>query len=82
MDKKGALGMAGAGRTLNYVFLLVAVLIAVWFLVASRKDKASAPDMGPRAGMQAEAPLVRVQTVAEKEITGTREYIGRVEAID
>ncbi len=32
--------------------------------------------------MQAEAPIVRVQEVVAKDVTGTREYVGRVEAVD
>lgn len=81
-NKNGALGTAEKKRLLNYAFLLAAILVAILFLWASRKDKASTPDMGPRARMQADAPLVRVQQVVAKEITGTREYVGRVEAID
>jgi RND family efflux transporter MFP subunit len=69
-------------RFLNYAFLLVAIVVAVWFFMESRKEATSAPEGGPRAKMQAEAPLVRVQKVTEKEISQTREYIGRVEAID
>jgi RND family efflux transporter MFP subunit len=69
-------------RLLNYVFLLIAALVAVWFFLESRKEVASSSDAAPRATMQAEAPLVRVQEVVQKEITETREYVGRVEAID
>jgi RND family efflux transporter MFP subunit len=76
------LGAAGGKRLLNYAFLLVAILIAFWFILASRKDKTSTPDMGPRSMMQAEAPIVRVQEVVAKDVTGTREYVGRVEAVD
>ncbi|MBN2420295.1 MAG: efflux RND transporter periplasmic adaptor subunit [Deltaproteobacteria bacterium] len=79
---KGVLGSAGIKRLANYAFLLVAVLIALWFFWGSGKDKASAPGAGPRQMMEADAPLVKVQEVAAKEITGTREYIGLVEAID
>ena len=67
---------------LNYAFLLVAILVAGLFFLAGRKDKTSAPDMGSRAMMRAEAPLVRVKAVVAEEITGTREYIGHVEAVD
>jgi RND family efflux transporter MFP subunit len=76
---------SGAGRLkrlLNYIFLLVAVAVAVWFFLESRKEAASAPQGGPQAKTRTEAPLVRVHTVAEKAITRTREYTGRVEAID
>jgi len=70
-------------RLLNYTFLLAAIVVAIWFFLESRKEAASVPDGGgPRAKTQAQAPLVRVQEVVEKEITQTREYIGRVEAID
>lgn len=67
---------------MNYAFLLVAILVAVWFFLESRKEATSAQDVGPRAKTQSEAPLVRVQEVIEKEITHTQEYIGRVEAVD
>jgi membrane fusion protein (multidrug efflux system) len=67
---------------LNYAFLLFAILVAIWFFIESRKEVASSPDAGPRARIQAEAPLVRVQKVIQREITDTREYVGRVEAID
>ena len=69
-------------RLLNYAFLLVAVVVAVWFFMESREEAASPPAAGPMAKMQAEAPLVRVQKVVAKEITSKKEYIGRVEAID
>ena len=82
INKKGALGTADMKRLLNYAVLFVAILIAFWFILASRKDKTSAPGMDARAMMQPEAPLVRVQEVVAKEITGRREYVGRVEAVD
>jgi len=69
-------------RLLNYAFLLVAILVAVWFFVESRKEVASSPEEGSRVMFEAEAPLLRVQKVIQKEITDTREYVGRVEAID
>ncbi|MBN2320305.1 MAG: efflux RND transporter periplasmic adaptor subunit [Acidobacteria bacterium] len=70
-------------RLLNYTFLLAAVAVAIWFFLESRKETISAPDGGgPRAKTQAQAPFVRTQEVVEKEVTQTREYIGRVEAID
>lgn len=70
-------------RLLNYTFLLGAIAVAVWFFLESRDEAASAPEgRGPRAKMQAQAPLVRVQEVVEKQITQNKEYIGRVEAID
>ena len=75
-------GKIGKVRLLNYAFLLIAMLVAVWFFLESRKEAASSLDTGPRGEFQAEAPLVRVQKVIQKEITDTREYIGRVEAID
>jgi membrane fusion protein (multidrug efflux system) len=67
---------------LNYAFLLVAILVAVWLFLKSGKEVASAPDTGPRTKMQVEAPLVQVQEVMEREITDNRQFIGRVEAID
>jgi RND family efflux transporter MFP subunit len=69
-------------RLLNYAFLLIAILLAIWFFLGSRKEVTSSPEAGPRATIQAEAPLVRVQEVVQREITDTREYVGRVEAID
>ncbi len=70
-------------RLFNYTFLLAAIAVAIWFFLESRKEAASAPEGGgPRAKIQVQAPLVRVQEVVEKEITQTRQYIGRVEAID
>lgn len=67
---------------LNYVVLLIAILLVIWFFLGSRKEVTSPPDAGPQAKFQVEAPLVRVQQVVQKEITDTREYVGRVEAID
>ena len=67
---------------MNYAVLLIAILITVWFFLGSRKEDSSSTDRGPRAGMPTDAPLVRVQKVVQKEITDTREYVGRVEAID
>ncbi len=76
-------GSAWWTRLLNYTFLLAAIAVSVWFFLESRKEAASAPDgPGPRAKIQAQAPLVRVAEVVEKEITQTRKYFGRVEAID
>lgn len=71
-------------RILNYAFLIAAIAVAVWFFVASRKEAASAPDSSaPQAKTRpAEAPLVWVQKVVEKEVAQPREYVGRVEAID
>jgi multidrug efflux system membrane fusion protein len=70
-------------RLLNYTFLIAAIVVAIWFFLESRKEAASVPDGGgPSAKMQVEVPLVRVQEVTEKKITPTREYIGRVEAIN
>ena len=69
-------------RLLNYAFLLVAVVVAIWFFIQSREEAASPPEAGPMAKMQFEAPLVRVQKAVAKEIISKREYIGRVEAID
>jgi len=69
-------------RLLNYVVLLIAILLTIWFFLGSRKEVTSSPDAGPQAKIQAETPLVRVQKVVQKEITETREYVGRVEAID
>ena len=70
-------------RSFSYAFLLFAILVAVWFLLESRKEAASAPDetTGARTRPE-EAPIVRVQVVREKKITRTREYVGKVEAID
>lgn len=76
-------GKTWLNRFLNYTFLLAAIAVAVWFFLESRKEVASAPEGGgPRAKIQGQAPLVRIQEVVEKEITKTRKYIGRVEAID
>ncbi|MGD9158856.1 MAG: efflux RND transporter periplasmic adaptor subunit, partial [Desulfobacteraceae bacterium] len=82
INKKGTSGPAGIKRLGNYAFLLVAILVVLWFFLASRKDTVPSPDIGQRANMQAEPPQVRVREVVAKEISGTREYIGRVEAID
>jgi membrane fusion protein (multidrug efflux system) len=60
----------------------MAILLVIWFFLGSRKEVTSPPDAGPQAKIPAEAPLVRVQKVVQKEITDTREYVGRVEAID
>ena len=81
-DKKGSLGSAGMKRLANYALLVVAILVVLWFFLSGRKDNVSAPDMGPQARRQGEAPQVRVQEIAAEEITGTKEYIGRVEAVD
>lgn len=82
INKNGALGTTNRKRWLNLAFWISAILAAAGFFPACGKDSDSTPDRGPRGRMQAEAPLVRVQNVVEKEITSTREYIGRVEAVD
>lgn len=82
INLKNAQGTTGMKRLAILACLLIVILIALWFIISGRKDNVRAPDMGPRAKMQMEAPLVRVQKVVAKEITDTREYIGRVEAID
>ncbi len=81
-NKKGTLGAAGMKRLANYAFLCFAILIVLWIFLANRKDTDSSSDIGPRVKMQAEAPRVRVQEITAKEITDTREYIGRIEAVD
>lgn len=70
-------------RLLNYVFLLLAAGVAIWFLLESRKDAASIPpEQGAVSRPVAEGLVVRVQEVQARNITQTKEYIGRVEAID
>ena len=84
-SKAAESGKTWLNRFLNYTFLLAAIAVAVWFFLESRKEAASSPEgAGPRAKMQAQAqvPLARIAEVVEKEITQTREYVGRVEAID
>lgn len=73
---------AGKRRYIKYAFLIVAILVALWFIFAGKKDTSSTPGKGQRPQMQMPAPLVRVKEVVAKEISGTREYIGRVEAVD
>ena len=82
IDKKEALGSSVMKRLVNYAVLLVAIVIALWFFLGEKKDTVSAPDNSPQARMQSEAPQVRVQKITAKEITETKEYIGRVEAVD
>ncbi|MBN2338070.1 MAG: efflux RND transporter periplasmic adaptor subunit [Acidobacteria bacterium] len=70
-------------RLWAYGFLLFAVGVAVWLLLESGKDAAPAPtsvQAGPGGGP--ESPIVRVQEVQAGNISQTREYIGRVEAVD
>ncbi|MEJ2110059.1 MAG: efflux RND transporter periplasmic adaptor subunit [Acidobacteriota bacterium] len=70
-------------RFFNYSFLLLAVLVAVWFVLESRNEASAPPQQGARMNTgAAEAPIVRVQEIVEKDVSQTKEYIGRVEAID
>lgn len=69
-------------RLLNYAFLIIAVIVSAWIFFQSRKEAIPAAQGRPMGMAPAQAPEVRVQTVVEKELSQTKEYIGRVEAID
>ncbi len=80
---EGSSSATGLKRLLSSIFLLAAVAVAAWFFMQSRRPAATAPDGGAQAKRPpAEAPVVRVHTVAGGEIRNTREYVGRVEAVD
>ena len=67
----------------SYGFLLIAIIVAGWFVLESQKDVTAATQgRGGSGRPEAEIPLVHVQKVEERNITRTVEYIGRVEAID
>ena len=77
------------GRLFSFGFLIVAIIVAGWFVVESQKDVTAAARNGGggggggRPGASAEqAPLVQVKKIEASEISTTREYIGRVEAIN
>ena len=69
-------------RFLNYTFLLIAVFITIWIFFQSRKEAVPVAQGRTMDAAPAPAPEVRVQTVVEKELSETKEYVGRVEAID
>jgi len=76
-------GIAWMRRILSYGFLLLAIVIAVWFVLQSQKDVSRASEgMGGRQGPGEAAPLVLTQTIREDNVSWTKEYIGRVEPID
>lgn len=70
-------------RLFSFGFLLIAMVVAGWFVLESQKDVTAAmQERGGSGRPEAEIPLVHVQKVEERNITRAREYIGRVEAID
>ncbi len=81
-DKRGAMSSTGIKRLIGRVFLIAVIVAVIWYFWTGKKDKVSAPGAGVRAGMSGEATMVRVHKVAAKEIRNTREYIGRIEAVD
>lgn len=72
----------GKRRFVRYAFLIVIILVVAWFFLRDKKDTPFAPEMGQRPQMQGAAPLVIAQEVVAKEISSSREYIGRIEAVD
>jgi RND family efflux transporter MFP subunit len=69
-------------RFLNYAFLVIAVILTVWIFFQSRKEAVPAAQGRTMDMASEQAPQVRVQTVVEKELSQTKEYVGRVEAIN
>lgn len=72
-------------RLLSYGFLLVAIAVAGWFVMESQKDVTAANEGGAGQGRgrsQDTVPLVHVQQISEGDVSQSKEYIGRVEAID
>ncbi|MBN1904410.1 MAG: efflux RND transporter periplasmic adaptor subunit [Deltaproteobacteria bacterium] len=72
----------GKRRFIRYAFLIVIILVVAWFFMRDKKDIPFAPEMGQRPQMQGAPPLVIAQEVVAKEISSSREYIGRIEAVD
>lgn len=76
-------GVALIRRFVSYGFLLLAIAVAGWFVVQSQKDVSRASEgMGGQRGPGNAAPLVHTEAIREGNVSQTREYIGRVEAID
>ncbi len=70
-------------RLLSFGFLIIAMIISGWLILESQKDVTAATQGRGGSGRPvAEIPLVQVQEVKEGNVNQSREYIGRVEAID
>lgn len=72
-------------RLLSFGFLLIAIGVSGWLILESQKDvTVAAQGRGGGGGGRpaAEIPLVHVQEVKEGNVTLSREFIGRVEAIN
>jgi membrane fusion protein (multidrug efflux system) len=83
INKVNYFNTTGKRRLIRYALLIVVILMVVWFfLPGKKKDLSFAPDKGQRPQMQGGAPLVIAKKVIAKEISNSREYIGRIEAID
>ena len=76
-------GATWISRLLSIGFLLIAIGVAGWFVLESQKDvTVSAQARQDGSGDSDAAPLVQVEKIREDKVIQTREYIGRVEAIN